>query len=94
MVMPENQTDEGLPPMALPWTTRKGRTARKTPKEEEMDNGYMWLRLGRQKSAELRKEMAEHRLASRFERPSWAAARVLASVWLVALGAVLFMLAQ
>jgi hypothetical protein len=59
-----------------------------------MNNGYMWLRLGKQRSADLRKEMEEHRLAGHFQRPSWTAARVLASVWLVALGAVVFLLGQ
>jgi hypothetical protein len=83
-------------PGPFPESLRKAGTATKKPEEEQMDNGYMWLKLGKQKAADLRREMGEHRLANSFQRPrpSWAAARVLASVWLVALGAVVFLLAR
>jgi hypothetical protein len=95
MVTAEVQTDEahrqGSSP---PESPGEAETARKKPKEEEMNNGYMWLRLGKERAADLRKEMEEHRLASHFQPPSWVAARVLASVWLVALGAVVFLLGQ
>jgi hypothetical protein len=61
-----------------------------------MFNGYMWLKLGQIRAADLQKEAKEHRLANSFQkrRPPWAAARLLASVWLVAFGAVVFLLAH
>ncbi|HLB63852.1 MAG TPA: hypothetical protein VJJ46_03360 [Anaerolineales bacterium] len=61
-----------------------------------MSNGYMWLKLGQLKAADLQKEAKEHRMASSFrpERPSWLAARVLAGAWVTILGGVLLLLAR
>jgi hypothetical protein len=64
-----------------------------------MFNHQMLLRLGEQRTAELRKEAAEHRLASAFRRsapslPTPVRARLLAGAWVTALGAVLLLIAR
>ncbi len=59
-----------------------------------MSNGYMWLKLGQLKAADLQREAKEHRLAnsSRPRRPTLTAARLLAGTWLAILGSVLYLL--
>jgi hypothetical protein len=54
-------------------------------------NDYAMLKIGQQRAADLRKEAEDYRLANSIRpvRPSWAAARVLASIWVVALGVML-----
>jgi hypothetical protein len=66
------------------------------PKEDEMYNDQMWLKLGEQRAAELRKEADQHRLANSVRRipPSFDRARVLAGVWVTALGAVLLLVVR
>ncbi len=64
-----------------------------------MFNHQMLLRLGEERSAELRREAAEHRLASSLRRPtpshpSLVRARLLAGAWVTALGAVLLLIAR
>jgi hypothetical protein len=64
-----------------------------------MFNHQMLLRLGEQKTADLRREAAEHRLASTIRRPapahpSLVRARLLAGAWVTALGAVLLLIAR